>query len=66
MQIKVNGEAREFDAPLNVAGLALRLQLNPTQVAVERNREIVPRSRYGEVELSPGDEIEIVHFIGGG
>lgn len=66
MQIKVNGEALDFDAPLNVAMLAEHLQLNPKQVAVERNREIVPRSAYGEVELSPGDEIEIVHFIGGG
>ena len=66
MQIKVNGEALEFDAPINVLALAEHLHLNPRQVAVERNREIVPRSRYSEVGLNEGDEIEIVHFIGGG
>ena len=66
MQIKVNGETREFDAGLSVAALAELLRLNPKQVAVERNLEIVPRSRYGEVMLSDGDIIEIVRFIGGG
>ncbi len=66
MKIKVNGEMREFEAPLDVGLLAERLKLNPLQVAVERNREIVPRSRYSDVTLMDGDEIEIVHFIGGG
>jgi thiamine biosynthesis protein ThiS len=66
MQIKVNGESREFEAPLSVLALAEKLRLNPKQVAVERNREIVPRSCYGTASLSDGDEIEIVHFIGGG
>jgi sulfur carrier protein len=66
MQIKVNGESRSFGSRLSVAGLAEQLALDPRQVAVERNREIVPRSRYGEVMLSDGDEIEIVRFIGGG
>jgi sulfur carrier protein len=66
MQIKVNGENREFEAPLNVLALAELLQLNPKQVAVERNCEIVPRSRYAEVALADGDRIEIVQFIGGG
>lgn len=66
MQIKVNGEVREFKAPLSVATLAQVLALNPAQVAIERNREIVPRSTYGEVSLAEGDEIEIVRFIGGG
>jgi thiamine biosynthesis protein ThiS len=66
MQIKVNGEVREFDAPISVLTLAEKLGLNPRQVAVERNREIVPKSAYGNVALAAGDEIEIVHFIGGG
>jgi thiamine biosynthesis protein ThiS len=66
MQIKVNGESREFQAPLSVMALAAELKLNPKQVAVERNRAIVPRSQYGEQMLSEGDQIEIVHFIGGG
>lgn len=66
MQIKVNGKTMELDAPLNIAGLAAHLHLNLAQVAVERNCEIVPRSRYAEVEVAEGDAIEIVHFIGGG
>jgi thiamine biosynthesis protein ThiS len=66
MQIKVNGETRQLDAPLSLAALAAELNLKPTQVAIERNLEIVPRSRYGETMLTDGDEIEIVQFIGGG
>jgi len=66
MLIKVNGEHREFEAPLNVLALTEQLQLNPRQVAIERNCEIVPRSLYHEVMLDDGDAIEIVHFIGGG
>lgn len=65
MQIKVNGETHQVMAS-NVAALAEELKLNPRQVAIERNREIVPRSRYGEVAINEGDEIEIVRFIGGG
>ena len=66
MQIKVNGESRAFDAPLSVLALTQHLGLNTSQVAIERNREIVPRSHYGEVGLNDGDVIEIVRFIGGG
>lgn len=66
MQIKVNGEALMLEMPMNVHGLAEKLQLNPSQVAIERNREIVPRSTYRDVQINEGDEIEIVRFIGGG
>lgn len=66
MQIKVNGETRQLDAPLSLAALAAELNLKPTQVAIERNLEIVPRSRYSDTLLADGDQIEIVQFIGGG
>lgn len=66
MRIKVNGETREFPAPMNVKALTETLRLNPTQIAVEHNCRIVPRSTYAQVELNEGDAIEIVHFIGGG
>jgi thiamine biosynthesis protein ThiS len=66
MQIKVNGKECKLATPMSVAALVEELQLKPTQTAIERNREIVSRSRYGEVMLSDGDEIEIVRFIGGG
>jgi thiamine biosynthesis protein ThiS len=66
MQIKVNGEFRVFEAPLNVLTLTEQLAVNPAQVAIERNREIITRSRYSDTTLADGDEIEIVRFIGGG
>jgi thiamine biosynthesis protein ThiS len=64
--VQVNGEPLTLPAGLTVAGLIARLELDIRKVAVERNREIVPRSTYAQVLLDAGDEIEIVHFIGGG
>jgi len=64
--ITVNGEARQADAAATVMSFLETLGLNPAKVAVERNREIVPRSRYGATPLADGDQIEIVQFVGGG
>ncbi len=66
MKLLVNGEEREFVAPLSVDQMLDRLGLDPRKVAVERNLEIVPKSAYGSVALGDGDRLEIVHFIGGG
>ena len=66
MQIIINGETHFFDAPLSVQALTERLALNARQVAIERNRQIVPRSAYADTPLTDGDRIEIVRFIGGG
>lgn len=66
ISITVNGEAREAAAGANVADLLSDLGLPRAKVAVERNREIVPRSTYAAVALAEGDRIEIVHFVGGG
>jgi len=66
MELHVNGEAMALPQGLTVAGLIAQLELDIRKVAVERNREIVPRSLYAQVPLGAGDEIEIVHFIGGG
>ncbi len=66
MKLTVNGEARILEGPLSVTGLLETLDLPATKIAVERNLEIVPRSRYGETWLEDGDRLEIVHFIGGG
>ncbi len=66
MDITVNGEARRMTGPLTVAGLLSALALEPRKIAVERNLEIVPKSRYGEIALADGDRIEIVQFVGGG
>jgi thiazole synthase len=66
MEITLNGETRRIEAPVNVRGLLEQLGLDPAKIAVERNLEIVPRSTYGQVALTEGDRLEIVHFIGGG
>ena len=66
MRLTVNGEDRSFEASLTVEQLLVRIGLDGRRVAVERNREVVPKSRYGETALGEGDRIEIVHFIGGG
>ena len=65
ISITVNGEPRR-QAAGSVAELVRALGLDPAKVAVERNREIVPRSTLGEVAVSDGDAFEIVHFVGGG
>jgi thiamine biosynthesis protein ThiS len=66
LSITVNGEPRRVAAGLSVAGLVTELGLNPKKVAVERNLEIVPRSTHDDVLLADGDQLEIVHFVGGG
>ena len=66
MRIQINGETRTLDQPLPLAALLQTLSLDPSKVAVERNLEIVPRSRYGDVIVADGDALEIVHFVGGG
>lgn len=66
MQIVVNGEARSFSAPLSVAQLVESLDLTGKRIAVEKNGEIVPRSRHAETALADGDRLEIVVAVGGG
>ena len=64
--IQLNGEDREIPEGLTLAGLLERLNLPADRVAVERNREIVPRARWTETVLQPGDNLEVVHLVGGG
>jgi len=66
MQITVNGDAHEVPEGLTVRGLVEHLGLIDGPVAVERNREVVPRADHPSTALSSGDVIEIVHFVGGG
>jgi len=65
--ITLNGEPRTLPAGISIATLVeTELGLNPSRVAVERNREIAARSGWGEVIVQEGDALEIVHFVGGG
>jgi thiazole synthase len=66
VSIRVNDAHRRVRAGMKVADLAQELGLDPARVAVERNREIVPRSTLGQVAVEDGDAYEIVTFVGGG
>jgi len=66
MRIEVNGEAREVAQGTSVAALLQLLGVGDGPVAVERNREIVPRGQHASTPLQDGDVLEVVHFVGGG
>src|SRR2546428_12729297 len=66
IEIRLNGEACEIPEPLSIAELLERFDLPKDRVAVERNRSIVPKQQWESVALAQGDEIEVVHFVGGG
>jgi sulfur carrier protein len=66
MEITVNGVRRQVPDGLTVRGLVEHLGLTEGPVAVEVNRAIVPRARHTVQPVAQGDEIEIVHFVGGG
>jgi len=66
VELSVNGQPQEVAAGTTIAGLLQQLQKQPRLVAVECNRELIPRSRHAECELQPGDHVEIVTLVGGG
>ena len=68
MKLQINGEPRTFDspAPLTLAALIESLGMKPDRVAIELNRDIVPRDRWSNTTLNEGDQLELVHFVGGG
>ncbi len=64
--VVVNGEARRADRGTTLAGLLAELRLDPRAVVVEHNRRIVRRDALAGVTLAEGDQVELVHFVGGG
>lgn len=66
MRVTINGEPQALSEGLTLADLLRQLQLNQRRIAVEVNREIVARELYAAHTLTDGDDIEIVHFVGGG
>ena len=66
MKLQINGEARDFPAPLSVASLVEQLGMKQDRVAVELNRNILPREQWDKTPLGEGDRLEIVQFVGGG
>jgi sulfur carrier protein len=66
MNVTINGNARDVPEDLTIRDLVVHLGLGDGPVAVEINREIVPRAQHATHKIAGGDAIEIVHFVGGG
>ncbi len=69
LRLEVNGQERELAVPgagASVLDLLASLDQHPKTVAVEVNRELVPRARFGDTSLNDGDRVEIVRFVQGG
>lgn len=66
MKITVNGETREISPGLALLELLAQLKVEPKAVVVERNGAILRFPDLAGVKLEPADQIEIVHFLGGG
>ena len=66
MVIRINGKDSEVAPDLSVARLLEDLEIRPGRVVVELNAEVVSRDAHGATQLKEGDEVEIVHFVGGG
>ncbi|MCG7757204.1 MAG: sulfur carrier protein ThiS [Nitrosomonadaceae bacterium] len=66
IQLTINGQPQQFEAPINVAQLIDHLALHGKRIAIERNGEIVPRSQFPQQILVHGDQLEVVVAVGGG
>ena len=66
MSVTINGEPHDIPPGLTLTALIAHLGLTDGPVAIERNREVVPRAEHGRVVVEAGDVLEIVHFVGGG
>ena len=66
LTITVNGENRAANPGATVVDLLRELGLDSGRVAIERNLEILPRPKWAETIVLPGDRYEIVQFVGGG
>jgi len=65
-EIRLNGEPYTLDGDAGLIALVDRLGLKRGRIAVELNREIVPKAEWSAIVLRPGDTLEIVNFVGGG
>ena len=66
MRLTINGKEQTFEDAFNLAQLVEQLGMKGDRVAIELNRDIVPRAQWAETSLHDGDRLEIVHFVGGG
>lgn len=66
IELVINGQPQQFSAGQSIADLLQSLDLNPKQVAVEVNLDLIPREVHAEHVLSAGDRVEVVSLVGGG
>ncbi len=66
IEVLLNGDAHQLASGSTVASLLDQLPIEPTAVAVERNRQIVPRSLHSSTVIEVGDQLEVVTIVGGG
>ena len=66
MKVKIGGVERIVKGGSSIDGLLLELGFEKKAVAVELNKKIVKKDRYGDTVLREGDCLEIVHLVGGG
>lgn len=66
MQITINGEKRELSEDLTISEMLENLELPAERIAVELNREVVRKRNWASVKLNDADNVEIIHFVGGG
>ncbi|MFP4354329.1 MAG: sulfur carrier protein ThiS [Phycisphaerae bacterium] len=66
MQIVINGESRDVPDGVTMSQLLEQMDLEPRRVAVERNRQLLPRKQFDQAVLEAGDQLEIVTLVGGG
>ncbi len=66
MKLQINGQEKTYEEALTLAGLIAQMGLKTDRVAVELNLNIVPRDRWAQTNLSDGDRLEVVQFVGGG
>jgi sulfur carrier protein len=64
--ILLNGDPYPIDGQLQLLALLDRLKMRQGRVAVEINREIVPKANYAQTVIKPGDNVEVINFVGGG
>ncbi|HLX36665.1 MAG TPA: sulfur carrier protein ThiS [Candidatus Binataceae bacterium] len=64
--IRLNGDAYVIDGDARLTTLIETLKMKPKRIAVELNREVVPKVNYASITLREGDELELINFVGGG
>jgi len=66
MRVLINGDERELSGSVTITGLVESLELSSQRVAIELNRNVIRKKDWPETSVNDGDQIEVVHFVGGG